>query len=113
VPKRLPHADHVIISPEKLHDYILSMEHPRGVNKARVFQAVGYSDDTWWVLLADLKELVATSDAHELIPTPHGRKFEVRGTLQGPVRPVDVVTVWIVLSGERFPRFVTMYPEGY
>lgn len=110
---RLPNADQVIISPEKLHDYILSMEHPRGVHKARVFQGAGYSEETWWVLLADLRELAASNDAHELIPTRHGRKFEVLGTLQGPVRPIDVVTVWIVLSGEQFPRLVTMYPEGY
>jgi hypothetical protein len=108
---RLPNADRVIISPEKLRDYILSSEHPRGVHKARVFGAAGYDGDRWWVLSSDLKLLAASGEARELIGTRHGRKFEVRGSLQGPVRSVDVVTVWIVLRREQFPRFVTMYPE--
>ena len=108
---RLPNAKDAIISPEKLRDYILSLEHPKGVHKARVFRAAGYDSDRWWVLLYDLKLLAASSDATELNQTRHGRKFEVRGTLQGPARSVDVVTVWIVLWRERFPRFVTMYPE--
>ena len=109
---RLPFANRAIVSPEKLRDYILSMEHPRGVHKARVFRAAGYDSDTWWVLSSDLKHLAASYDAVELNETGHGRKFEVRGTLHGPVRSLEVVTVWIVLRQERFPRFVTMYPES-
>ena len=40
-----------------------------------------------------------------------GQKYEVRGTLRGPSgRRAEVVTVWIVLSGESSPRFVTAVP---
>lgn len=46
-----------------------------------------------------------------LIPTVHGRKFQVRGTLHGPLDELNVVTIWIVLRRERFPRFVTAYPQ--
>ena len=40
------------------------------------------------------------------------RKYEVRGTLSGPTGDaLIVVTVWIVLNDEDFPRFVTAYPR--
>lgn len=44
--------------------------------------------------------------------TPNGRKYAVRGIVQGPDgRSVPVVSVWIVLAGEQVPRLVTAYPE--
>lgn len=43
--------------------------------------------------------------------TEFGQKYEVRGVITGPQnRPVELVTVWIVLSGEEVPRFITAYP---
>ena len=108
---RLPNAENAIVSTEKLRDYILSQDHPEGAHKAAVFAAAGYRQDNWWRLRRDLKALAASHDAHELIPTVHGRKFEVRGALHGPLDMLNVVTIWIVLSRERFPRFVTAYPQ--
>jgi hypothetical protein len=38
-------------------------------------------------------------------------EYEARGTIQRPGgKAAVVVTVWIVLRGEDFPRFVTAYP---
>ena len=108
---RLPNADHAIVSAEKLRHYLLSMEHPRGVHKATVFRAAGYHREKWFRLRHDLMQLARSNDAQELIRTLHGTKFEVRGTLQGPLGPLDVITVWIVLRRERFPRLVTAYRE--
>lgn len=36
---KLPNADMAIIDPEKIRDYCLNPEHPRGKHKARVFQS--------------------------------------------------------------------------
>jgi hypothetical protein len=108
---RLPNADHVIVSAEKLRDYILSPSHTVGARKAVAFAAAGYRQDNWWRLRQDLKRLACTREAEGLNLTIHGRKFVVRGTLDGPLRALDVVTIWIVLRRERFPRFVTAYPE--
>jgi hypothetical protein len=40
-----------------------------------------------------------------------GQKYVIHGILQGPNgRGAFTVSVWIVLNGEAFPRFVTAYP---
>lgn len=57
------------------------------------------------------KAMAQSHDVSELIPTVHGRKFLMRGVLHGPAGMLHVVTIWIVLSRERLPRFVTAYPQ--
>jgi len=45
-------------------------------------------------------------------PSPFGKKFEVHATLTGPAgRRARIVSVWIILLDEDFPRFVTAFPE--
>jgi hypothetical protein len=45
--------------------------------------------------------------------TPYGQKYSIRATLVGPSgSSADVVSVWIVRTGEELPRFVTAYPEA-
>jgi hypothetical protein len=45
--------------------------------------------------------------------TRYGRKYQVRGWLEGPSgRRARVVSVWIVLDEEDVPRLVTVFPEG-
>lgn len=39
------------------------------------------------------------------------QKYVVRGTIHGAMAAAAIVSVWIVLHGEDFPRFVTAYPE--
>ena len=38
---KLPNGERAIVDPRKLREYCLSMQHPRGRNKARVFASVG------------------------------------------------------------------------
>lgn len=41
----------------------------------------------------------------------HGQKYEIHDIIRGPTgREAHIVTVWIILSGEDFPRLVTAYP---
>jgi len=41
----------------------------------------------------------------------YGEKYKISGRLKGPSGlSGGIVTVWIVLSGEEIPRFVTAYP---
>lgn len=43
--------------------------------------------------------------------TTFGQKYIVAGTIQGTTgRAAQVVAVWMILTGEDFPRFVTAYP---
>jgi hypothetical protein len=107
----LPRAEQAITDAAKVRDYLLSPEHPVGRFKAVFFGALGYTRDQWQQLQQDLLELSRSGTAVVGQPSPFGQKYEVRGTLEGPSgRLAKVVTVWIVLLGEDFPRFVTAYP---
>lgn len=108
---RLPGADRSIVDAAKVRDYLLSLEHPVGRFKARVFLAAGYRRTDWAVLQRDLQALARTGDAVPGRATPYGQFYEVRGILHAsPGRTLAVVTVWIVRPGEDVPRLVTVYP---
>ncbi len=108
---KLPHAELAVIETEKLRDYLLSAAHPIGRFKAPVFQAMGYSQDRWEQLAADLREQHVLSEVDEVVESPHGRKYVIRANLKGPNgRTFAMMSIWIVLKGEDVPRFVTAYP---
>jgi hypothetical protein len=95
-----------------VRDYLLSHSHPVGRFKSRVFNALGYRHDAWSQLALDLGALASSGMAATGGQTPHGQKYEVSGKLQGPNgRTARFKTVWIVRTGEGFPRFVTAFPE--
>jgi hypothetical protein len=94
---RLPRADETIISPEKLHAYLLSPEHPIGRFKAAFFEGLGYRMEDWATLEADLRSQLLTLDAKEEKQSRYGRKFIISGALTGPAgRTADMVTVWVI-----------------
>ena len=64
-------------------------------------------------LEADLLDLAVSGDARIGQKTEYGKKYEVRGRLEGPSgKSAEVVSVWIVLEDEEIPRFVTAFPGG-
>ncbi|MGH8766758.1 MAG: DUF6883 domain-containing protein [Burkholderiales bacterium] len=74
------------------------------------FRALGYADDDWERLEADIRP-VLTNDAAVGGQTDYGRKLEVRGSIKGSAeRNAEIVTAWNMLKGENIPRFVTAYP---
>jgi hypothetical protein len=107
----LPGAERAVIDASKVRDYLLSHEHPIGRFKAVFFESLGYAQSDWTRLQAALLDLGRSRDAVEGQASQFGRKYEVRGSLIGPSgRRADVVTVWVVLTGDDTPRFVTAYP---
>ena len=101
-----------MVDPAKVRDCLLSPEHPVGRAKARIFAAVGFRHERWPELRDALLALGRSGEATLGPATAFGQKYLVRGMLQGPggERAAAVVTVWIVLRSEEFPRFVTAYP---
>lgn len=100
-----------VIEPAKLQDYLLSTTHPVGRFKAAFFGALGYEATAWQRLETDLRKQILSQPALELEPTPFGRKFAIHGKLKGPSgRAAEVTSIWILLTDEDFPRFVTAYP---
>lgn len=108
---KVPNAAAAQIDPAKIRQYLLSGVHPVGRFKSAFFTPLGYSLNAWTRLETDLR---AHLQDHEVLQTrrnPYGTVYSVRGTLRGPSgAAADVIAVWIVLDGERTPRFVTAYP---
>lgn len=108
---KIPGGDRARIEPEKVRDYLLSLEHPVGRFKAAFLSKLGFSRAEWPVLAARLRDIAISGDAVLGQVSHFGQKYEVRGTLIGPSgRSAYFVTVWILLKNEDFPRFVTAYP---
>ncbi|MEX0874712.1 MAG: DUF6883 domain-containing protein [Actinomycetota bacterium] len=108
----LPGVANAVIEPRKLRDYLLSHTHPLGRTKGEFFAGLGYTRETWAVLAADLRKLAEQAEATEVATTAFGAKYEVRGEVTGPNgQRAVIVTAWIILVEEDFPRFVTAYPE--
>jgi hypothetical protein len=108
---KLPGAENAIVDASKVRDYLLSPEHPVGRAKARFFAGLGFTRTEWSELQRVLRGVAASGDAELGAATPFGQKYLVRGTIRGPAGPAaSLVTVWIILTGEAAPRFVTAYP---
>jgi hypothetical protein len=107
----LPGADRAFVDPRKVRKYLLSLDHPEGRDKARVFAGAGYSAGTWQLLARQLRWLARFGLARPGAESRFGWKYEVDGILQGPSGDsLSVRTIWIVRHGQDFPRLVTAYP---
>jgi hypothetical protein len=52
-----------------------------------------------------------SEDVKNVVPSAHGTKYVIEGSLQTPAGSlVQVRTVWIIDAGQDRPRFVTVYP---
>ena len=109
---QLPGAERAFVDPPKLREYLLSPEHPVGRTKARFFATLGFTRTGWPVLRTVLLDLAVRGEAVMGPANAHGQKYEVRGIIQGPSgREAQILSVWITLYEEDFPRLVTAYPE--
>ncbi len=107
---KLPNIEKALIPSEKLQDYLLSPSHPVGQFKAAYFRSFGYTQSDWKQLESDIREILS-NDAEKKENTLYGQKFIIRGNITGPSkRTTNIVTAWIILNEEDFPRFITAYP---
>jgi len=108
---KLPGAERAVVDPAKVRDYLLSSAHAIGRFKARFFLGLGYSPENWQALVRDLERHAEEGSATRGERSAYGQKFQVRGRLVGPNgRDAEIITIWIVLTGEDVPRFVTAFP---
>ena len=109
---RLPNAEQAIIPPEKLRDYLLSLEHSEGRHKAVIFRALGFRAESWTVFEIAIREQHLTQDAEETPADEHGRRYQIVAPITGPNGRTAIIKAgWIILHGEDIPRFVSAYPE--
>lgn len=108
---KLPNAANAVIDEAKLREYLLSPTHATGRHKAKVFARLGYSQARWLELEADLRAQHLVQEVEISYASPYGQKYEIRAILIGPAGvPAEIVSVWIIKSGESVPRLVTAMP---
>jgi len=109
----VPNADRAVVEDAKIRDYLVSPTHPVGRFKAAFFSSIGFSAANWQELRDEILALLTTRPASPGLPSPHGNKYEVHGTITGPEgAKAEIVSVWMVRYGEDYPRFITAYPRN-
>ena len=108
---KLPNSKNAYISSSKLLDYLLSQTHPIGKTKARYLRSAGFNESNVNLLRQSLVNLSQTEEIKEVITSPHGVKYLIEGSIQTPAGTyIKLRTIWIIDSGQDYPRFVTAYP---
>lgn len=104
----MPYLDPNAIIPEaKLTKYLL-IRLPKD-DKSQFLAKAGYTLSNWQDLTRDLRQQILPLEATPTVLTEFGQKFEIHGTLTGPLGvTLNVITVWIVNQTET--RFVTLVP---
>jgi len=107
---KLPNSDRAIVDIQKLRDYCLSLEHPRGRHKARVFlSALGLTAADAEELRDTLLLAVQTNDATPIERDTFGQRYVIDFQMKTPGGQALVRSGWIIRRGENFPRLTSCY----
>jgi len=109
---RLPGAARATIPTDKLVNYALDPNHPRGRHKARVFaSALGIGAADWRYLHDQILEALADAPVRSTRITSFGVAYEVVVLIDGlNGATVPVVTTWIVERGAA-PRLTSTWVD--
>jgi hypothetical protein len=110
-----PDRERILISDQKLIDYLLNPRHPDGQSKAWFLSRFGYSIANYPDLKAALLQIGQTGEVINVEGRPpFGTRFTIRGVLQTPDRrnPL-VITGWFIETDDaaKMLKFVTMVPD--
>ena len=111
---KLPNANRAVIDIEKLRDYSLNPNHPKGKHKARVFlAALGIKADDAKHLREMVMEAVLISEARAQQSTSYGQRFVVDFYATGfdkfVTTTVTIRSAWIIRNDEDFPRLTSCF----
>jgi hypothetical protein len=107
---KIPNGERAIVDIGKLRDYCLSLDHPRGRHKARVFAAVlGLTADHAELLQDALKRAALEEEALTTDQDEYGQRYVVDFIMSGPSGEARIRAAWIVKSDEDFPRLTSCY----
>ncbi|BAZ25771.1 hypothetical protein NIES4073_66770 [Kalymmatonema gypsitolerans NIES-4073] len=106
---KLPHFERAVVEIEKLQDYCLNAEHPKGKHKARVFaSALGLTTENAEELRNILLIAAQTYDATFTKQNEYGQSYIIDFTITTDKQAV-IRSSWIIRIGEDFPRLTTCY----
>ncbi len=107
---KLPNGERADLG-TKIEDYVLNPSHWEGRHKARVFESVlGITLNNRNMLREAILAAAANSDEAEAVgDNGHGMVYVLRFPMVKAQRTAMILTVWIILRAEDFPRLVTCY----
>lgn len=98
----------IYVSENKITQYLL-VKLPKN-DKSKFLAQAHYTLDNWQILKQDLKNLAISETAEYLHETAYGKKYKIRGELQGINQvKLKVITIWIVI--DNIAKFVTLIPD--
>lgn len=107
---RLPNAALAIVELEKLRDYCLSTDHPRGRHKARVFRRrLGLGRDEAPVLRDALLTAARREPARKGVTDAWGTRYVLDFAMRAPGGSAIIRSHWIVRHDEGFPRLTSCH----
>jgi len=109
---KLPNGSKAVVDIRKLRNYCLDPASPKGRNKARVFAAVGITQEQ-----ADfLRRCLLTAASEESCTVgeldDYGQRYTLDLAVETPAGRRRVRSGWIVLRDEDFPRLTTCFVLG-
>lgn len=102
----------IYIPIKKITDYALKLNHPSGGDKAYMFKKhLGYTQDNYFYLVTQIKEMALIANAIERPPNEHGRIFQVDLKILGndEEQKETVRTGWIVKPNSNIAQLTTLY----
>ncbi len=104
-------GDNAVVDLARLQLYCLDARHPRGVLKARQFEArLGLGSRDADLIRDELLKAVGKSDqAVADRRDEYGQRYELDVQITGPAGTATVRSIWIALAGASGPRFMTCY----
>jgi hypothetical protein len=105
---KIPNAENALLDIGKLRDYCLNAAHGKGKDKARVFMSalgVRQADALW--LRAEILRMLPSATAVPQIEDVWGIRYAADMKITHNAKSAMVRTIWIILSGDDRPRFVT------
>lgn len=107
---KLPNAENAVVEIQKLCDYCLSPEHPRGKHKARVFSsALGLTAEDSAKLCQTLLCAAVSEEAAPTEEDEYGKRYVLDFEMSTETGSAIVRSGWIIRSGEDFPRFTSCW----
>ena len=107
----LPNVDQAEIPHDKLRDYCLNPQHPRGQHKARVFRsALGIGQQEWEYLRDQIAAALPSASIGSVSVSPFGSLYEVPILIEGlNGQTHEIITAWIVAEDGDRPRLTSAY----
>ena len=103
---------YIVVSPAKVVDYLLNLDHVEGRSKAKFFLARGFSRDRPVELADALAAQAIRGWPGDSVAAPGATKHRVVGPVDCPDGSApEVLTVWQVLTDSEVATLVTARPH--